>query len=69
MSDDRLTKLETRVAELIATTEDLSDIVAQQADEIARLTNRVRMLKEREAERELTDGASVPLADQKPPHW
>ena len=69
MSDDRLTKLETRVAELIATTEDLSDIVAQQADEIARLTNRVRMLMEREAERELTDGSSIPLADQKPPHW
>lgn len=69
MSDDRLTKLETRVAELIATTEDLSDIVATQADEIARLTNRVRMLMEREAERELTDSSSVPLADQKPPHW
>lgn len=69
MSDDRLIKLETRVAELIATTEDLSDIVATQADEIARLTNRVRMLMEREAERELTDGSSVPLADQKPPHW
>ncbi len=67
--DDRYIKLEERIAHLTATVEDLSDITAGQANEIALLTNRVRMLMEREAERELSEGGTVPLADQKPPHW
>ncbi len=67
--DDQLLKLEERVAHLTATVDDLSDIVARQADEIARLNNRVRMLMEREAEREAADSSGIPMADQKPPHW
>ncbi len=69
MSDDKITALEERIAHLSVTVEELSDVVAGQADEIARLTNRVRMLMEREAEREVADGGSVTLADQRPPHW
>ena len=69
MDDDKITALEERIAHLSVTVEELSDVVAGQADEIARLTNRVRMLMEREAEREVADGSSVPLADQRPPHW
>ena len=48
---------------------DLSEVVARQDAEIARLTARVRRLMEREAEREATEGGSVPLADKPPPHW
>jgi SlyX protein len=44
-------------------------VVARQDKEIALLTRRVAMLMEREAERELAEGGSVPLADEKPPHW
>ncbi|WP_394355460.1 hypothetical protein [Meridianimarinicoccus sp. MJW13] len=33
------------------------------------LTRRVAMLMQREAERESDLGGTVPLADQKPPHW
>ena len=69
MPDENLLKLEEQIAHLTAMVEDLSDVVAGQADEIARLTNRVRMLMEREAERELGEGGTVPLADQRPPHW
>ncbi|MHC0052451.1 SlyX family protein [Actibacterium sp. D379-3] len=69
MSDNRLTLLEERIAHLTAAVDDLSDVVAAQATEIALLTNRVRMLMEREAEREFDQGGTVPLADQKPPHW
>lgn len=69
MTDARILKLEEQLAHLSRTVEDLSDVAAQQSDEIARLTNRVRMLMEREAERELTTGNTVALADQKPPHW
>lgn len=67
MSDDRVTVLEERVAELLRAIDDLSTVVARQDREIDRLARRVGMLWEREAEREAE--GSVPLADQKPPHW
>lgn len=63
------TDLEEQIAHLARTIEDLSDVVARQDQEIARLTRRVEMLMTRDGERELNQGGSVPLADQKPPHW
>ena len=60
--------LEELVAHLSRTVEDLSDVVARQEREIARLSHRVGMLIEREVEREAEAG-SIPLADQRPPHW
>ena len=68
MTEDRIILLETRVADLIRTADDLSDIVATQSREIDRLTRRVEMLMQREAERE-ADGGALPLADKPPPHW
>ena len=67
MSDT--TALEEQLAHLTRTVEDLSDIVARQETEISRLTHRVKMLMEREATREMDTGGSIPLADQRPPHW
>ncbi len=66
---DKLQHLEESIAHLTRTVEDLSDIVARQETEIIRLKSRVGMLLEREAEREAAGGGSIPLADQKPPHW
>ena len=66
---DTLTKLEEQIAHLTRTVEDLSDVVARQENEILLLTNRVRILMERAAERELELGGQAILADQKPPHW
>ena len=51
------------------TLDELSDIVARQETEISRLTYRVQMLMEREASRDMDGGSSVPLADQRPPHY
>jgi SlyX protein len=65
---DRTEKLEERVAHLLRTTDELSDIVARQQAEIDRLTRRVEMLMLREAEREAT-GSEAPEANQRPPHW
>ena len=65
----RQIELEERIAHLTKTVDELSDVIAKQADEIARLANRVRMLMEREAEREVAESSSIPLADQRPPHW
>lgn len=66
--DDRLHRAEEQIAHLTRMVDDLSDVVARQAREIDRLSRRVGLLMEREAEREAT-GNSIPLADQKPPHW
>lgn len=63
------TALEEKIAHLIRAVDDLSDIVARQEGEISRLTHRVAMLMEREAGREMDGGGSIPLADQRPPHY
>lgn len=67
MSD--ITQLEEQIAHLTKTVEDLSDVVARQEGELRLLTNRVRMLMEREAERELDTGGAAVLSDQPPPHY
>ncbi|MCQ0971743.1 SlyX family protein [Paracoccus sp. TK19116] len=67
--DKRTETLEEAVAHLTRTVEDLSEVVARQDAEIAQLTRRVEQLRRAEAERELDAGGSVPLADQRPPHW
>ncbi len=64
-----VTHLEEQIAHLTKTVEDLSDIVARQETELAVATRRLAMLMEREAGREMESGSSVPLADQRPPHW
>lgn len=63
------TRIEEEMAHLGRMVEELSDVVARQDAEIARLTRRVEMLMAREAEREVEAGGTLPLADQKPPHW
>ncbi|WP_322889949.1 MULTISPECIES: SlyX family protein [unclassified Yoonia] len=62
-------QLEEKIAHLTRTVDDLSDIVARQEKELALLTRRVAMLMEREATREMDTGGSIPLGDQRPPHW
>jgi SlyX protein len=66
---DRIEKAEEQIAHLTRMVEDLSDVVARQETEIARLTRRLGLLMEREAEREMDAGGQIPLADQRPPHW
>lgn len=60
--------LEEKIAHLTRTVDDLSDVVTAQQKVIEVLQRRVGMLVEREAEREAETG-SIPLADQRPPHW
>ena len=67
--EDRLNRTEEEVAHLRRAVDDLSDMVARQTREIDLLTRRVALLMERAAEAEADSGGTVPLADQKPPHW
>lgn len=66
---ERIETLEERVAHLTRAVEDLSDVVARQSRDIDRLLRLTQMLTQREAERESDGAGSIPLADQKPPHW
>jgi len=67
--DARLARLEESLAHVTRLAEELSEVVARQDAELARLAHRVEMLMAREAEREAEDGGTIPLADQRPPHW
>ena len=61
--------LEETVAHLTRVVEELSDVVARQETEITMRKRRLQMGMEREDEREFSEGGTVPLADQKPPHY
>lgn len=63
------TELEERIAHLERLTEELSDIVADQAREIAMLKTRASYLLEREAEREAENSGGVVIGDERPPHY
>ena len=65
---ERVDAIEERMAHLMRTVEDLSDMVARQGREVDRLTRLTGLLATREAEREAMVGGA-PAADQKPPHW
>ncbi len=65
---DRIERSEEQIAHLTRMVDDLSEIVTRQTREIERLSRRVGLLMEREAERE-AEGGTLPLADQRPPHW
>lgn len=69
MDQDKTVALEERIAHLSAALDEMSDEMARQGREIDVLTRRVAMLMQREAEREAEGGGTIPLADQKPPHW
>lgn len=66
---DRMDRAEEELAHLRRTVDELSDVVAGQTREIARMGRLLGLLMEREAEREFSAGGQIPLADQKPPHW
>lgn len=69
MSHDRLTQLEETVAHLTKQVEELSDVIARQDLELSKMTHRVQMLMEREAQREAGGTGGVILGDERPPHY
>ena len=64
---DKFQTLEERIAHLTRAVEELSDVVTRQDAELRRLSRRVGLLMEREADGEAAEG-TIPLADQRPPH-
>jgi len=64
-----MSKVEEDMAHLTRMVEDLSDIVAKQAEEIVTLNRRVHMLMQREGERDASQGGGVVVGDERPPHY
>lgn len=67
--ENRLHQLEEVLAHMTRLTEDLSEVIARQDRDLARLTARVDRLTLAEAERQADAPGSIALADQRPPHW
>ena len=68
-TDTRIRQLEETLAHLTRMTEDLHEVIARQDTEIMTLTRRVEMLMRFAAEQQAGAEGTIPLADQRPPHW
>lgn len=68
-TETRIRQLEETLAHLTRMTEDLHEVIARQDTEIATLTRRVEMLRRFAAEQQAGADGTIPLADQRPPHW
>lgn len=68
-TETRIRQLEETLAHLTRMTEDLHEVIARQDTEIATLTRRVEMLMRFAAEQQAGADGTIPLADQRPPHW
>ncbi|MEL6565960.1 MAG: SlyX family protein [Pseudomonadota bacterium] len=64
-----MTELEERIAHLERTIEELSDVVARQDADIARLMRQADVLIAREAERDAAGTGGVVIGDERPPHY
>lgn len=62
------TRMEEELAHLRRAVDDLSEVVARQEGEIARLSRQVALLMERAAEAQAEDGGGAVFAER-PPHW
>ena len=62
-------ELEEKIAHLMRTVDELSDVVARQEKEIETLNRRVFMLMQREGERDAEGSGGVVLGDERPPHY
>lgn len=67
--NDRTDLLEERLSHALRALDDLSDTVARQDREIARLTARVEMMLQREATRDSEGTGGIVLGDERPPHY
>ncbi|MEO0921246.1 MAG: SlyX family protein [Pseudomonadota bacterium] len=61
--------LEEQLAHLIRTVDELSDVVAKHSAQIETLDRRLKLLLEREAEREAMAGGQMVIGDSPPPHY
>lgn len=64
-----LTDLQTRIAHLERSVDELSDVIARQDKDLLRLRKQVDLLLQREAAREAEGAGGVVMGDERPPHY
>ena len=65
----RIRAVEETLAHLTRVADELHEVIARQDADIALLTRRVEMLMRFAAEQQADAEGTIPLADQRPPHW
>lgn len=66
---ERITELEIQLAHATRVVEELSDIIAKQADRLDLAERRIQMLMERAAEQEAQSLSGEVVGNQPPPHY
>ncbi len=66
---NRITELEIQLSHVTRTAEELSEIVADQANRLEQAEKRIRMLMQRAAEAEAQAMSGIAVGDNPPPHW
>ena len=66
---NRITELEIQLSHATRTVEELSEIVADQANRLELAEKRIRMLMQRAAEAEAQSLSGIAVGDTPPPHW
>ncbi|THD73267.1 SlyX family protein [Thalassobius vesicularis] len=64
-----MTEIEEKLAHLIRTVDDLSDMIAKQQKTIDLMERRVQLLMERAAMQEADQGSYIYTGPEKPPHY
>ena len=66
---ERIIKIEIKLTEALRLSEELSDIVAQQANRLDVAERRIQLLMERAAQDEANSASGISINDTPPPHW
>lgn len=69
MDKDRIVALEEQVTHQAVVIDDLSELVRSQGLQIDVMQARLDLLLQRAAASESEVAGSIPLSDQRPPHW
>ncbi|MDB2337764.1 SlyX family protein [Amylibacter sp.] len=66
---ERIIEIEIKLTEALRLSEELSDIVAQQANRLGVAERRIQLLMERAAQDEANSANGISINDTPPPHW
>ncbi|MDA9925896.1 SlyX family protein [Amylibacter sp.] len=66
---ERIIEIEIKLTEALRLSEELSDIVAQQANRLDVAERRIQLLMERAAQDEANSANGISINDTPPPHW
>jgi SlyX protein len=67
--EERIIELEIKLSEATKLSEELSDIVAEQANRLDIAERRIQLLMERAAQDEANSSSGITINDNLPPHW